>query len=61
MALLPVGTSTKIYDAYVSVIRGSPVLVSRATGVEIRVTVCSSLVQARVALKEVRNLQCRSN
>jgi len=64
MMLPRVGTGSKIYDAYLSAIRGRgviPVLVSRATGVEILVTVCSSLVQPRVALKEVRNLKGREN
>jgi hypothetical protein len=56
MTLPRAGTGSKIYGSYVSVITGRgviPVLVSRATGVEMRVTVRSSQVQSAVALKEV--------
>jgi hypothetical protein len=64
MTLLPAGTDSWIYEDYVSVIRGRgviPVLLSRATGVEIPVTVCSLLAQSHVALKDAERIQCGAN
>lgn len=64
MALLRADTGSEIYDIYVSVIRGRhviPVLLSRATGVETRVTVCSSLVQSLAALMDTDDLLYRAN